>query len=40
MYEELLRIRGFSEDCVKSVLHSFICALIQLTKNSDFEVCI
>lgn len=39
MYEELLKIRGFSEDCAQSTLHRFICTLIQLTKSDDFEVC-
>jgi hypothetical protein len=38
MYEELLKIRGFSEDCAQSPLHRFICTLIQLTKSEDFEV--
>lgn len=40
MYTELLCMRGFSEDCAKSILHRFISALIQLTKNCDFEVYI
>lgn len=40
MYEELISMRGFSEDCVKSILHRFICTLIQLTKSCDHEVCI
>lgn len=40
MYEELKKMRGFSEDCVKSLLHRFICTLIQLTKSCDLEVCI
>lgn len=40
MYEQLSEMRGFSEDCIKSTLHRFICTLIQLTKNSDYEVCI
>lgn len=39
MYQELLQMRGFSEDCVKSTLHRFICVLIQLTKSHDSEVC-
>jgi len=40
MYQELLKIRGFSEDCTKSILHCLICTLIKLTKNDEFEVCI
>lgn len=40
MYEELLKIRGFSEDCVTSILHRFLCKLIQLSRSSDIEVCI
>lgn len=39
MYKELLKMSGFSEDCVKSTLHRFICTLIQLTKSYDTEVC-
>lgn len=39
MYKELLKIPGFSEDCVKSPLHCFICKLIQLIKSCDTEVC-
>lgn len=38
MYQELLSMRGFSEDCVKSVLHCLTCTLIKLTKSDDFEV--
>lgn len=38
MYEELLLMRGFSEDCVKSILHRFISTLVQLTKSVDTEV--
>ncbi|VVC40821.1 Hypothetical protein CINCED_3A017263 [Cinara cedri] len=38
MYEELQRMRGFSEDCVNSILHRFICKLIHLSKSSDSEV--
>lgn len=40
MYQELLKMRGFSEDCVKSILHCLICTLIKLTKSDEFEVCI
>jgi len=40
MYQELLNMRGFSEDCVKSILHCLICTLIKLTKCNEFEVCI
>jgi len=40
MYKNLHQMRGFSEDCVNSILHRFICTLIQLTKSCDFEVCI
>jgi len=40
MYRELLKIRGFSEDCIKSILHCLICTLIKLTKSDEFEVCI
>lgn len=40
MYKELLNIRGFSEDCVKSILHRLVCALIKHTKSCDLEVCI
>lgn len=39
MYKDLLKMRGFSEDCAKSILHRFICTLIQLTKSFDSEVC-
>ncbi|XP_026809071.1 serine-protein kinase ATM isoform X1 [Rhopalosiphum maidis] len=38
MYQELLKMRGFSEDCTKSILHCLICTLIKLTKNFEFEV--
>ncbi|KAE9539511.1 hypothetical protein AGLY_004763 [Aphis glycines] len=38
MYRELLKIRGFSEDCIKSILHCLICTLIKLTKSDEFEI--
>lgn len=40
MYRELLNMRGFSEDCIKSILHRLVCTLIKYTKSCDFEVCI
>jgi len=40
IYQELFKMRGFSEDCVKSILHCLICTLIKLTKSDKLEVCI
>ncbi|XP_029344827.1 serine-protein kinase ATM [Acyrthosiphon pisum] len=38
MYQDLLKMRGFSEDCVKSILHCLICTLVKLTKIDEFEI--
>ncbi|XP_060874698.1 serine-protein kinase ATM isoform X2 [Metopolophium dirhodum] len=38
IYQELLKMRGFSEDCVKSILHCLICTLMKLTKSDEFEI--
>ncbi|KAK5640688.1 hypothetical protein RI129_009235 [Pyrocoelia pectoralis] len=37
MYNNLRHVRGFSEDCQKSVLHQLVCALVKLSLSSDTE---
>lgn len=38
MYSDLKAMRGFSEDCKKSLLHQLICMLVQLTSDQSSEV--
>jgi hypothetical protein len=38
MYKELNDMRGFSEDCAKSLLHQLICMLVELTSVPDLRV--
>jgi hypothetical protein len=38
MYKELNEMRGFSEDCAKSLLHQLICMLVELTSVPDLRV--
>lgn len=40
MYSKLHDLRGFSEDCEKSILHRLICVLVKLTLSSDSNVSI
>jgi hypothetical protein len=38
LYKELDDMRGFSEDCAKSLLHQLICMLVELTSVPDSRV--
>lgn len=38
MYEDLIAVRGFSEDCKRSLLHQLICTLIELANNKNLTV--
>jgi hypothetical protein len=38
MYKGLNDMRGFSEDCAKSLLHQLICMLVELTSVPDLRV--
>lgn len=38
LYEELQTVRGFSEDCQRSILHRLICQLVTLALSADSEV--
>jgi hypothetical protein len=38
LYKELNDMRGFSEDCAKSLLHQLICMLVELTSVPDSRV--
>ncbi|XP_063244550.1 serine-protein kinase ATM [Bacillus rossius redtenbacheri] len=38
LYEELQTLRGFSEDCAKSVVHRLVATLVDLTLSTDEQV--
>jgi hypothetical protein len=38
LYKELNDMRGFSEDCARSLLHQLICVLVELTSVPDSGV--
>ncbi|KDR18216.1 Serine-protein kinase ATM [Zootermopsis nevadensis] len=38
LYKELNDMRGFSEDCAKSLLHQLICMLVELTSVPDSRI--
>lgn len=40
LYNELYKLRGFSEDCANSIIHQLICMLVKLTSCSNKEVSV
>lgn len=38
LYQSLVHIRGFSQDCQDSILHQLICKLINLTSSANMKV--
>lgn len=40
LYENLANLRGFSEDCEKSLLHQLTCMLVELTFDKDMTVIV
>lgn len=38
LYNELYKLRGFSEECSRSIIHQLICMLVKMTSCSNKQV--